>query len=136
MKLSERKIDPKKKEEGAWVSNIPGWDDLKLKVRGVGNRSWAKLEQTLINAVPRQRRLNGLDPEDRDRINAILLRDAALIDWSGVEDDEGKPQPYSKEVAGKYLTEPEYEEFRNAVLWAAMVVAENGQAEIKADAGN
>jgi hypothetical protein len=136
MKVSDRKIDPKKREEGAWVSDIPEWQDLKLKVRGRDNKDWARMEQKLIMAVPRQRRQNGLDPEDRDRINGILLRDTCLIDWKGIEDDSGAPEPYSKEAANKYLTQPENEPFRNAVLWAATVVAEQGQAELEADAKN
>lgn len=136
MKVGDRKIDVTMREVGAWVDNIPEWQDLKLKVRGVGNKDWARLEAKLINAVPRKRRLNGLDPEDRDRINGILLRDAALLDWSGIEDDAGKPEPYSKEAANKYLTQPEFEQFRQAVLWAAIVVAEEGHAEIEQDAGN
>lgn len=136
MKLSERKIDPVKREEGAWVKDIPEWDDLRLKVRGVGNKDWAKREQALIQAVPRARRINGLSRDDRDRINATLLLDHALIDWRGPEDDEGKPEPYSKELATKYLTTPEYEPFRDAVMWAANVVAERGLAEIEADAKN
>ena len=32
MKLSDRKIDLKKREEGAWVSDIPEFMDLELKV--------------------------------------------------------------------------------------------------------
>lgn len=136
MKVSERKIDPKKREDGAWVDNIPEWDGLKLKVRGVGNKDWARLENKLINAVPRKRRMNGIEPEDRDRINGILLRDCALIDWKGIEDDAGQPEPYSKEQANTYLTKPEFEPFRGAVLWAAMVVAEQGKDEVEADVKN
>src|SRR5688572_18739227 len=117
MKVSDRRIDPKKREDGAWVSDIPEWLDLKVKVRGVGNKDWARMEQTLINAVPRKRRMNGLAREDRDRINGILLRDTALLDWRGIEGDDGQPEPYSKEAATKYLTLPEYEPFRDAILW-------------------
>jgi hypothetical protein len=94
------------------------------------------MEQTLINAVPRKRRMNGLDAEDRDRINGILLLNTVLLDWKGVEDDDGKPEPYSKEAAKKYLIQTEFEPFRNAVLWAATVVAEQGLNEIEEDAGN
>lgn len=135
-KLSERKIDPKKREDGAWVKEIPEWDDLKLKTRGVGNKDWAKREQALIQAIPRARRMNGLSPDDRARINGILLRDHGVTDWRGLEDDDGKPESYSKELANKYLTEPEYEPFRDAALWAATVVAERGLAEIEEDAKN
>jgi hypothetical protein len=136
MKVSDRKIDTKKREEGAWVTDIPEWDGLSLKVRGRDNKDWARMEMKFIMAVPRQRRMNGLEPEDRDRINGILLRDTSLLDWKGIEDDNGVPEPYSKEAANKYLTNPEYEPFRAAVLWAATVVAEQGQTEIEADTKN
>ncbi len=136
MKLSERKIDPRMKEEGAWVENIPEWQDLKLKVRGSGNKAWSRLESKLITAVPRKRRMNGLDPEDRERINGILLRDTSLLDWSGIDGEDGKPEVFSKELANKYLTQPEYEAFRQAAFWAASVVAEQGVMEIEEDAGN
>jgi len=136
MKLSERRIDLKKREEGAWVTDIPDFGDLKLKVRGSGNKDWSRLEQKLIAAVPRQRRLNGLEPEDRMRINAILVRDTSLLDWRGMENGDGQPEPYSKEAATKYLTDPELEAFVWACIFAANVVAEQGQTEIEEDAKN
>ena len=136
MKLSDRKIDLQKREEGAWVKDIPEFMDLELKVRGSGNKDWARMEQKLIAAVPRQRRVNGLEPEDRLRINAILVRDTSLLDWRGIENGTGEPLPYSKETANQYLTDPQYEAFVWACVWAANVVAEQGQAEIEDDAKN
>jgi hypothetical protein len=136
MKLSDRKINLKKREEGAWVKDIPEFEDVELKVRGVGNRDWARMEQKLIAAVPRQRRLIGLEPEDRLRINGILIRDCSLLDWRGIENGTGAAEPFSKEAANKYLTNPEYEAFVWACVWAANVVAEQGQEEIEADAKN
>jgi len=136
MKLSDRKIDLKVREEGGWVRNIPECGDLELKVRGSGNRDWARLEQKLIAAVPRQRRTNGLEPEDRLRINSILVRDCSLLDWRGIENGTGEPLPYSKEAAAQYLTDPQYEAFVWACVWAAGVVAEQGQAEIEDDVKN
>jgi hypothetical protein len=136
MKLSERRIDLKKREEGAWVTDIPDMGDLKLKVRGTGNKDWARMEQKLIAAVPRQRRLNGLEAEDRLRINGILIRDCSLLDWRGMENGDGQSEPYSREAATKYLTDPELEAFVWACLYAANVVAEQGQAEVEADSKN
>jgi len=136
MKLSDRKIDLQKREEGAWVSSIPDFEDLELKVRGIGNKDWARMEQKLIAAVPRQRRINGLEPEDRRRINAILIRDCSLLDWRGMENGNGEPEPYSKEAADKYLTNPEYESFVWACIHAASVVADQRQEEIEDDAKN
>jgi hypothetical protein len=44
--------------------------------------------------------------------------------------------PFSKELAGKYLTSPEYEAFVWACVWAAGVVADQKQEEIGGDAKN
>jgi len=136
MKLADRKIDLKKREEGAWVKDIPEFMDVELKVRGVGNKDWARMEQKLIAAVPRQRRTNGLEPEDRLRINGILIRDTSLLDWRGIENGTGEPEPYSKEAANKYLTDPQYEAFVWACLWAANTVAEQREEEVEHDAKN
>jgi len=136
MKLSDRKIDLKKREEGDWVKDIPEFGDLELKVRGVGNKDWARMEQKLIAAVPRQRRVNGLEAEDRRRINAILIRETSLLDWRGMENGNGEPEPYSKEAANKYLTDPELESFVWACMHAATVVSEQRQEEIEQDAKN
>jgi hypothetical protein len=136
MKLSDRKIDLKKREEGAWVTDIPEFMEVALKVRGSGNKDWARMEAKLIAAVPRQRRVNGLEPEDRLRINGALILNTSLLDWRGIENGTGEPQPYSKEAASKYLTNPEYEAFVWACVWAANVVAEQGQDELEQDAKN
>jgi len=137
MKLSDRKINVQAREDGAWVKDIPEFLDVELKVRGVGNRDWARMEQKLNAAVPRQRKVNGLlQPDDRLRVYGILLRDTSLLDWKGIEDDSGNPEPYSKEAANKYLTDPQYEAFVWACMWAANTVAEQRQEEIEQDAKN
>lgn len=136
MKLSASKIDPMKLEEGAWIGEkygtpIPEMGELCLKLRGANNKSWRKLQGTLVRAVPRARRTNGLEPEDEDRINAVLLRDTSLLDWSGIEDEAGGPLAFSKAQAFEYLTNPEHVRFREGALWAANIVAEQGAAEIE-----
>lgn len=137
MKLSDAKVDVVKLEEGDWVDNIPELEGLRLKVRGSGNKQWRRLMQQLVNAIPRKKRAAGLiDPAEMDRVMAIVLRDACLDDWSGLEDDDGKPLPYSKDKAGELLGDPAYSKFRDGVNWAANAVAEQGQADLEADAKN
>jgi hypothetical protein len=135
MELSEQKIDLVKLEEGDWVEKIPEGGNLRLKVRGAENKAWRRMQDKLINAVPRNRRVNGIDPEDRDRITAQLLLNTCLLDWDGLHID-GVPVPYSKEKAKELLTDPQWIVFRNAVSWAANVVATQRHAEIEEDAGN
>lgn len=136
MKLE--KIDVEKLEQGAWVDNIPEMGALRLKTRGSNNRDWRRLQNKLIAAVPRQKRMAGsMDPDEFDRITAILLRDTALLDWDGLEDLDGKPLPYSKEQAFEYLTNPEYgRKFLAAAIHAADMVAEQREEDAEQDAKN
>lgn len=137
MKLSEAKIDVQRQQQGAWVGNVPELEGLRLKVRGVGNADWRKLQMKLLETIPRKKRRNGrIDPEENDRVTAILLRDAGLLDWEGVEDDDGKPIPYSRDKANELLTNPEYVKFRDGVLWACTVVAEDDAEDVEEAAGN
>ena len=136
MKLSDLAIDLKIREEGDWVRDLPGYGELELKVRGSGNKDWARMEQKLLAAVPRQRRKNGLEPDDRLRINALLCCECSLLDWRGIDDQDGNPVPYSKELAKKFLTDPQYENLVTACLVAASLVAEQRKEEIEDDAKN
>lgn len=126
MKLSEIRIDPEKLEQGDWVGDIPEMGELRLKVRGIGNSDFRRMQAKLTEAEPRQYRISGrLPPERQDAITAKCLLHTVLIDWDGVLDDDDQPIPYSQEFAQDLLTKPEFRRFREAVAWAATVVAEN-----------
>lgn len=128
MRLTEQKIDPIKLEQGDWVDNIPEMGDLRLKVRGARNRDWTRLQGRLLDAVPRKNKIGGrISQEDQERITAVLLRETCLLDWENLEGDDG-PIPYSKQEAEKLLSDPQYRNFKDAVLWAAMVVADQQTA--------
>jgi hypothetical protein len=137
MKMSDIKIDVAKQEEGDWVDDIPELEGVRFKVRGAQNRDWRKLNIRLINTVPRNKRAGGsLDPDEQDRILAILLRDTCLLDWDGILGEDDKPLPYSKEQAWHYLSSPEYPQFREGVLWAANEVARQKREDFEDDAKN
>lgn len=137
MKLSEAKTDVARVEQGAWVDKIPELEGLRLKVRGSNNKDWRKLQLRLYNAVPRKKRMGGsLDPAEQDRITNTCLVNTCLLDWDGLEDDEGKPIPFSKETAAKILNDEQYARLRDGVLWAATVVGQEDEAAIEDDAGN
>ncbi len=137
MKLSDIAIDPVKLEQGDWVDKIPLMGELRLRVRGVNNADYRKLQATLLDAEPRQFKRDGrLRPDRQDALQATLLMNTVLIDWEGVLDENDQPIPYSKEMAKTLLTEPRYRNFRDAVAWAASVVADEVQEEIEADGKN
>lgn len=136
MKLNELKIDAEKFEQGDWVSNIPDMGNLKLKVRGIGNTDFRKMQSRLFEAEPRQYKVGGkLPPERQDIITAQCLLHTVLVDWDGLLDENNQPIPYSKDLARDLLTKPEYKRFRDAVAWAASVVAEGIEFDLD-DAGN
>lgn len=147
MKLSEARVDAEKVEQGAWVGEkygtpIPDMGDLCLKVRGNNNVDYRRLQNRLVDAVPRKQRIGGrLSPSEQDRITAICLRDACLLDWENIEGDgvvgeEGKPVEYSKKAADRLLSDQTYRRFYDAVLWASIVVGDQETAAIEEDAGN
>lgn len=138
MKLSDTTIDVDRLENGGWVGDLPEMDGLRLKVRGLFNEQWRKMQDKLTQAVPRQRRVNGvIGPEDRERIFNACLRETCLLDWEGLFEDDGTtPISYSKEFANKLMTEPQYRKFRDAVSTAANNVAENNQLALEQDSGN
>lgn len=134
MKISELEVDQKVIEEGTWVTNIPELEGVSLKVRGANNRDWRKLAQTLVNSVPRKKRVNGvLDPEEADRISATVILNAGLLDWEGIEDDNDQPIPYDKKKAAEYLRG---RRFREGAAWACDQVAEGLAKDVEEIAGN
>jgi hypothetical protein len=133
MKLSDVTVDQQIVEEGGWVSNIPGFGDVRLKCRGEGNKGWRRQMQVLLNAVPRKLRVPHLDPGEQDRINAILILNHGLIDWEGITDDNDNPLPYDKNKAAEFL---KHEKFRDGAIYACRQVAEGIVDDVEAIAGN
>lgn len=137
MKLSQVAIDASAHEQGTWISDIPEMDDLRLKVRGIGNADWKRLSAKLAGAVPREKKRGGVvDPEEMDRINTCCLINACLIDWDGLTDEAGAPIAYSKAKAKELLEDPTLRRFRDAVLWAANMAGDAAVASKEAVAGN
>lgn len=137
MKLSSLKIDADKIEGGDWIDNIPDMGDLRLKVRGIQNASYRRMQSKLFDAVPRAKKQGGrVDPDEMDRITSQCLAATVLIDWDGIEGENGEPLPYSKEQASQLLTDPNFRRFRDAVIWAASQVGEDEAEGEQADAGN
>lgn len=135
MKLSTLKTDPRI-YEGAWVTELPGLPGLSVKVRPGNNIDAQRAYNQAIASIPRAKRAAGLDPEDqRVALDESILA-AVLLDWDGLEDDDGNPIPFSGKLARELITQPETEAFREAVMWAATVVREIGIVSLKDAAKN
>lgn len=130
MKLSDIKINAAAIEQGEWIgaahgTPIPNMGDLCLKVRGLGNSDFRRLRARLEEAVPRGKRENGKIADDAaEAIFVQCLANTILMDWTGVENDDGSAVEFSAAVATKIMSDPDLAPFKYAVAWAAAQVGD------------
>lgn len=136
MKLSQLSQNAAAAEAGRWVNHIPELGGLALKVRGLDNADYRRLSAQLASEIPRADRVLGVAPEVTDAMQTRLIVETVLIDWRGLEEDDGSVVHYSRDMAMKLLTDPNYRAFRAAVIWAAGVVGDDRLASDEADAKN
>ena len=137
MELSKIKVDLDKVDNGEWIADLPDSEGLRVKVRGITSLAYQKAMMQRRNAVPRSERLPDGDlPAEVDfRIVGEAYADAVLLDWDGLTSD-GKPVPYSKEMARELMTDRAYLRFRAVVMWAALRVGENRAVVTETIMGN
>lgn len=121
--------------EGQWIDDIPNMGDLRLKVRGASSTYVVGVRARKQRAVPRNERMRdgSLTPETTIRIETEVLHEAVLLDWDGLTDG-GKPVKYDQTLAREWLTNPDFRDFADAVVWASHV-ADRGVADQIEDAG-
>lgn len=125
MKMNSVKVDNAaiESEEGIWQGDLPELGDIRVKVRGLNNKQYRLKFEAMGRALPPSKRKNGsIDPIERDRLIGICMLEHVLQDWENVEDPD--PVPYSKEQARIYLTDANYQKFRDGVFIAASRVGE------------
>jgi len=134
MKLSALKRDHRL-GLGAWVNDIPDVPGLCLKVESIDGFTAQKARANALRDIPLGRRVVSLSPEDAETLETEVLL-SVLHDWSGLEDDAGAPVPYSASRARELLSDPDFEQLRSAVRFAASLVKEVGRLDLEDAAGN
>lgn len=130
MDIAAFKRDASAIEAGRWIDDIPGFGDVRLKVRGLSSREFDYARSKLLRALPRNERdRDGTPlPDAANRCFALALHESVLLDWDGITEN-GEGIPYDPMLAKKWLTDPDFEPFRDAVTWAARV-ADNEAAAV------
>lgn len=123
MKLSEIKARGERLEQGDWVRTIPQLDGLALRVRGYGSLAYEHGRTRLLNSRPKREAALRDDPREEYQEVGVLLADTILLDWSGLTDDDGVDIPYSRAKASELLTDPDLRALRDAVHYAALMIA-------------
>ena len=131
MKLSQIKINPAAEENGRWM-DANGLYGVAVKVRGMNN-SAARAARTKIQEGFARKKMSDAEAE---RAQVELIADTILIDWRGVENDDGTALICDREAKIAILSNPEMRLFREAVLLAASLVGEDELAAKEQDAKN
>lgn len=121
MNLNNLRAARARGEAGAWVENIPGCGDLRLKVRGFACREHQRVNAEFLAGVPEDQRGEELTAEQREALTVEALQ-ALLLDWDNLTGDNDEPVSYSQETAARIFASPDFEAFRGAVVWAAREV--------------
>ncbi|MCB5411778.1 hypothetical protein [Pseudogemmobacter faecipullorum] len=137
MDIQSLKKDVAASTEGQWVGDIPEMGQLRLRVRGENSPKVAALRARKLRAVPKDKRGRDGMPiyEEVLRVTTEVLHEVVLLDWDGLTNG-GKPVKYDPELAKQWITDPDFQDFADAVAWASKIVA-NGQADqVEEAAGN
>lgn len=145
MKLRDIRIDSERREAGDWHA----YDEVGVafKVRGEGNTDWLAASASIERTVRvRDGVLRGdLSPAQRREVQVGVLLEAGLLDWRGLEGDDGQPLAFSKEVARELLMDPDFDVLLGLVVGACRAMSflapkdgDKGPAaeELDAAAGN
>lgn len=136
MEISAIRRDAAAAAAGQWVNDIPGMGDLRLRVRGLSSPVVTALRDRKERKVPKNKRQRDgrLTPAASIEVISEVFHEVVLLDWDGLT-DQGKVVPYDRELAKKWLSDPDFAQFTDAVAWAAGVVDRGTQDEAE-DVGN
>lgn len=136
MKLSDLKTDLDKARNGVWETYI---DDFKVKVARSTTPGYISYIQKYARGQGRAFLEGRNDPKTLKAIKPIIREAAArhlLLDWKGMEDDDGNEIPYSVEMAVKLLLDPAYDDLYRLIESISQDSALYRFEAMEDDAGN
>lgn len=137
MKLNQLKSDLTKEQDGVWVEYGGGLSFLIARIR---NPKMKDAMQRYQAKAARTRRGAIKDTEiDTDKLLQELapyMAKYVLLDWKNLDDDIGKPIPYSSDKALEIFKDPAFEDILIFVLDASQDAALYRQQQLEAEAKN
>ena len=108
---SQYATDQKKEVEGIEINygkNSKG-DDIVIRVARAGGRNSVYQKVAEQTFKPYRRQLDPksptIDPKDLEKLLIEIYAKAVVKGWSGVEDENGEPMPYTQENVIKLFTD-------------------------------
>lgn len=141
MKITSLKVDSKRANEGAWVKDLPGMGDLRLRVRGWQYEPYqTEVAKESAKIGPSGRQENRADgPLLRpvfERITGLAMAAHLLLEWDGLQNPDGSALPYTLDDAITFLTHPDFRPFNAFVTMACSEVERLDSNRVQASVGN
>lgn len=135
MKLQAIMMDPSAAKDGAWCNYMADMEFRILRSNGPKMMECMHrlMEPHYANGV---KNFEDLDEAEKERIEVRSLAEAVLVDWRGVEDDDGTPIPYSVEKAEEILRMPEAVALREWIGFQSLNFDTFRTKAVKEAAGN
>lgn len=136
MKLSQVAVDLDAIDNGIWVDSTE-FDGVQYLVRGTEYPPYQKAMRKRMSAeanklVSRRGRNTEINLDSIERNKRDLSIEHCMLDWKGIDDDDGKPVEYTKEMGQKIMSEREYARMARDILSAIDYVDEEA-ANVKED---
>lgn len=116
-KLSAIRADLDKERNGVWVPYQMG---IELKIARLGNPQYQEALRTATEARKVLLAVKDLSEEQRQDVQREVVAKTILLDWRGVEDEDGKPLAYSPQTAMSWFKDPELWRVYNFVLMESL----------------
>lgn len=100
MIIADYKLDTGKKEEGVWLDLIDG-----ARIKIAYNQSERVERKVLTHQEKSSFRGREQNFEEKAQMMMEIFAEEVVLDWEGIDEEEGKPLPYSTENALKLLKE-------------------------------
>jgi hypothetical protein len=131
MKLSEIVAKEEARYAGKWVSIDEFYPGVRLRIRPIDHPDVRR--RNFQDAVGGS---SNLDFDATEAQNARLLSEIIVVDWSGLDGDDGTPLPFSREKAFEWFSIPILEALRRKIVSEAVALRDAKLAELEDDSKN
>jgi len=122
VKLSALKVDPEASRDGIWFDWVQG---VRLKIARIGNPAFdARLRALMDEAQERGETAN------QDEVTKQAVAETVLVDWEGIDQDNGKPLKWSPKVSAELLSD---EALADLYKFVVVKASETAHYRFKAD---
>ena len=111
------RADLDKESKGVWVPYELG---IELKVARLGNPAYQAVLTSLVNARKALLGCLELSADQRADVQKQAVARTVLMDWRGIEDEQGNPVLYSPEKALEWFRDPELWRLYTFILMVAL----------------